>query len=230
MRHPRKILMLVENLPVPADPRVWTEALSLRDAGFSVSIICPKGATKHQESTICIDGISIYRYTLPTTTSTCFSYIAEYGTALLKTFGLSLKVLFRSGFDAIHTANPPDIFFLIGLFYRLLGKKFVFDQHDLAPELFQVKFARGAKLLYRLLLFLEKCSYRTAHLVITSNLSQKRFALERGHCSPDRAYVVRNGPDLKHIRLVTPELDLKRGFPYLPVSYTHLTLPTILRV
>src|SRR5947199_2074859 len=133
----RKILMLVENLPVPADPRVWAEATTLQQRGFQVSIICPKGSSQHQEGYICIDHIHIYRYRLPTLKSKFLTYIAEYSIALLMNFLLSLKVWVRSGFDVIHAANPPDVFFLIGLFFKLLGKKFVFDQHDLAPELFQ---------------------------------------------------------------------------------------------
>src|SRR5207247_9487860 len=134
---------------------------------------------------------------------------------MLMTFLLSFKVWFRHGFDVIHTANPPDLFFIIGLFYRLFGKKFVFDQHDLSPELLQVKFKRGATPLHRLLLFLERCSYHTAHLVITPNLSLKRFALERGHCPPDKIIAVRNGSRLNYILLVAPEPELKRGRPYL---------------
>src|SRR5438094_102803 len=174
----RKILMLVENLPVPADPRVWAEATTLRDQGFQVSIICPKGSPQYRESYICIDNIHIYRYQLPTAGNKFVSYIGEYGIALLMTFRLSLTILARHGFDVIHAANPPDLFFIIGLLYRLLGKKFVFDQHDLAPELFQVKFKGRKKLLYKLQLFLESCSYRTANLVIVTNSSQRRFAIE----------------------------------------------------
>src|SRR5436305_1590983 len=174
----RKVLMIVENMPVPADPRVWAEATTLQAHGFQVSIICPKGSTHQSESHICIDNIDIYRYKLPVDVNKHTAYIAEYGIALLKTFYLSFKVLFRRGFDVIHAANPPDLFFIIGLFYRLLGKKFVFDQHDLAPEMFQVIFQGGKQLLYKLLLLLEKCSYRTAHLVITTNLSQKLNAIQ----------------------------------------------------
>src|SRR6266436_3214005 len=211
----RKILMLVENLPVPADSRVWAEATTLRDQGFQVCIICPKGSSQYRESYICIDNIHIYRYQLPTAMNKFASYIGEYGIALSMTFCLSFKVLFRHGFDVIHTANPPDLFFIIGLFYRLLGKKFIFDQHDLAPEMFQVKFNGRMKPVHKLLLFLERCSYRTASAVITTNLSQKRFAIERGHCHLDKVFVVRNGPELDRIKLVTPEPELKRGRRYL---------------
>src|SRR5260370_20182351 len=124
----RKVLMLVENLPAPADRRIWSEASTLRDAGCQVCIICPKGPTRHQESYVCLESIHVYRYRLPSAGSTPVHYFAEYGVALLMTFFLSVKVLFRHGFDVLHTANPPDLFFLIGLFYRLLGKNLVFSQ------------------------------------------------------------------------------------------------------
>jgi len=210
-----KVLMLVENVPAPADRRVWPEAITLHEHGYQVSIISPKGTFEHQESYVCIEGIHIYRYKVPSIGNKYVAYVVEYSVAMLMTFLLSFKVWICHGFDVIHAANPPDLFFVIGLFYRVFGKKFVFDQHDLSPELFQVKFKQRMKLLRKLLLFLEKCSYRTAQLVITSNLSQKKFAIERGHCHPDKVYVVRNGPNLKHMRLVTPEQHLKRGCPYL---------------
>ena len=206
-----KVLMLVENLPIPPDPRIWAEATTLRDHGFLVSVICPKGSSQHQESYVCIDNIHIYRYKLPVNANKFNSYIAEYGVALLKTFWLSLVVLLRHGFDVIHAANPPDLFFMIGLFYRLLGKKFVFDQHDLAPELFHAKFKGRKKLLYRLQLFLERCSYHTADLVITTNAQQRGLAIERGCCPADRVFVVRNGPDLERMKLITPEPELRMG-------------------
>jgi glycosyltransferase involved in cell wall biosynthesis len=210
-----KVLMLVENAPVPLDSRVWPEATTLRDQGFQVSIIGPKASPDYESSYSCIDGIYIYRYRVPTIGNTYIAYLVEYSVALFMTFLLSLKVWVQHGFDVIHAANPPDLFFIIGLFYRLFGKKFVFDQHDLSPELLQVKFKRGATPLHRLLLFLERCSYHTAHLVITPNLSLKRFALERGHCPPDKIIAVRNGSRLNYMRLVAPEPELKRGRPYL---------------
>jgi len=165
----KKILMLIENMPAPLDRRVWPEAIALRNHGFQVSIICPKGSTQYQESYICIENIHIYRYQLPEAGHKYIGYIMEYGLAMLMTFYLSFKVLFRHGFDVIHAANPPDVFFMLGLFYRLFGKKFVFDQHDLTPEMFQVMSKNRMKPLYKLLLFLERCTYRTAHLVIAAN-------------------------------------------------------------
>src|SRR5438046_3357163 len=128
---------------------------------------------------------------------------------MLMTFLLSFKVWFRHGFDVIHTANPPDLFFLIGLFYRLFGKKFVFDQHDLSPEILRVKFNGRMKLLYHLLLFLEWCSYRTANLVITPNLAVKRFAIQRGQFDANRMFVVRNVPKAERTKSGTHEPEWK---------------------
>jgi glycosyltransferase involved in cell wall biosynthesis len=210
-----KILMLIENCPGPSDNRVWAEAIALRDYGFQVSIIGPKGTKEYQKSYICIEGIHIYQYRLPTSANKYITYITEYGVALLMTFLLSFKVLFRHGFDVIHTANPPDLFFLIGLFYRLFGKKFIFDQHDLSPEMFQVKFNGRMRSLHKLLLFLEWCSYRTAHLVITPNLAVKRLAIQRDHFDANRVFVVRNVPALERIKPVAPEPELKKGRRFL---------------
>jgi glycosyltransferase involved in cell wall biosynthesis len=215
MANVKKVLMLVENQPAPADRRVWPEALALRAHGFQVTIISPKGVEQHQESHVCIDGIHIYRYRLPHLGNKYIAYFAEYGVALLMTFLLSLKIHFRYGFDVIHAANPPDIFFLIGLFYRLFGKKYVFDQHDLSPEMFQVIYKGRMKLLHKILLLLERWSYRTAHVVITSNASQGRFARERGGCRPDKVFVVRNGPDLQRLQVPAFEPDLKGGRRFL---------------
>jgi glycosyltransferase involved in cell wall biosynthesis len=208
MQKTRKVLMLVENISVPPDPRVWAEATTLRDAGYQVSIICPKGSKIHCEPYICREQVYIYRYGLPQINSKSLAYIIEYSLALLMTFILSFKVWRRHGFDVIHTANPPDIFFLIALFYRCFGKKFVFDQHDLAPEMFQVIFPGRLKSLCRLLFSQERWSYKCADVVITANISFKKLALERGGCSAKKVFVVRNGPDLRRFKLDSPARDL----------------------
>lgn len=210
-----RVLMVVENCPAPQDHRVWPEAKVLRDHGYHVSIISPKGITDQRESYICIDDIHIYRYHLPAIEQKYIGHIVEFSVALLMTFWLSLKVLFQRGFDVIHVANPPDIFFILGLLYRLLGKKFIFDQHDLSPELFQVIFKKRSNLLYRVMCFFEKCSYQVATLVIVTNESQKRCAIERGHCRSDRVFVVRNGPSATQLKAIPPDPLLKKEFSFL---------------
>ncbi len=215
MPMPCKVLMLVENISVPADPRVWREACTLRSCGYQVSIICPKGETRDNETYICIEGIHIYRYRLSMTTNKSSDYIKEYSKAMLMTFLLSFRVLFRHGFDVIHAANPPDTFFVLGLFYKLLRKKYVFDQHDLAPEIFHIKFQNKMKFLHKVLLVLEQLSYRTADVVITTNELQKQVAMKRGGCVEKKVFVVRNGPDLTRFAEVTYEPVLKQGKEFL---------------
>jgi glycosyltransferase involved in cell wall biosynthesis len=210
---PKRILILVENLPSPFDRRVWQEAGTLRDAGYGVSIICPtgKGCEKKHE---LVDGVDIWRYDLPTDGSGALGYLVEYGAALLWTFVLSLKVWWKSGFDVVHACNPPDLFFLIGGFFKLFGKKFVFDHHDACPELYEAKFG-GKTLLYRLMLLLEKLTFRTADVSIATNHSYRRIAIERGGMDPDRVFVVRSGPSLERMKLVPPVEALKKGRRYL---------------
>lgn len=201
MRDKSRVLMILENEPVPVDSRVWPEAIALRDSGFRVTVIGPKGRVNHRASHEIIDGIGIYRFQLPAGDSP-LTYTLEFFVALLQTFRLSLLVLFREGFDVIHVANPPDLFFLLALFYRVLGKKFIFDQHEIVPELFRGRLVEKAdslsgRLLGRILLMLEWCSYQVADVVLVVNESLRQIAIKRGGCSPDKVIVVRNAPDLR---------------------------------
>jgi glycosyltransferase involved in cell wall biosynthesis len=209
----RRVLIIVENLPCPFDRRVWQEARTLAAHGARVSIICPKarGFEKGRED---IDGITIYRHPMPIEASGALGFAAEYAWALLAQFILSLRVLLERGFDAIHACNPPDTLFLIGRFYRMFGKKFLFDHHDICPELYHAKFRRR-DLLYRLLCVLERATFRTADVAIATNESYRRIALGRGGLSPERVFVVRSGPDLARLRLLPPNPALKRGRRYL---------------
>lgn len=201
MREVRKVLLLVENAPVPGDPRIWNEAVTLRDAGYRVSIIAPQSVhQRSQEAYTLIDDIPIYRFRPLEVRNKYLAHLLEYSSAFCRMFWLSLKVWRQQGFDVLHTANPPDIFFLVGLFYLCLGKKFVFDQHDLSPELFQTLFPRRCLPVAGLLRVLERCSYRLAHLVLVPNESFRCRALERGNCVESKVVVVRNGPRLEKCR------------------------------
>jgi len=213
MSAPKKVLMLVENLPSPFDRRVWQEACALRDAGYVVSIICPtgKGCEKKFEA---IDDIHIWRYDLPLEAAGAAGYVIEYSAALCQAFFLCWKVLFRRGFDVIHACNPPDLFFLVGLPFKLLGKKFVFDHHDLGPELYEAKYGRRG-FLHRLLLQLEYWTFRTADLAIATNESYRRIATGRGRVPDGRVFVVRSGPSLERLRILPPDERLKCGRRYL---------------
>jgi len=213
MQRQRRVLILVENLPSPFDRRVWQEAGALRDAGYAVSIICPtgRGCEKHYE---VIDDIHIWRYDLPREGAGALGYLVEYGAALFLTFFLSLKVLWKRGFDVVHACNPPDLFFLIGGFFKLFGKKFVFDHHDANPELYEAKFGRKDAF-YRLMLLLERLTFRTADVSIATNQSYRRIAIERGGMAPEKVFVVRSGPSLERLAIVPPVEALKQGRRYL---------------
>ena len=205
----KRVLILVENLPSPFDRRVWQEASALRDAGYAVSIICPTGKgyeSKYEE----IDGIAIHRYDLPMEAQGAAGYAIEYAAALFWTFVLAWRVFLTRGFDVIHACNPPDLFFLIGGFFRLFGRKFVFDHHDINPELYEAKFGRR-DFFWKLMVVLERWSFRTAHVSIATNESYKRIAVERGGMDPERVFVVRSGPSLERLRILPPDESLKRG-------------------
>ncbi len=209
----RRVLILVENLPSPFDRRVWQEATTLRAAGYEVSIICPtgKGCEKKFES---IEGVDIWRYNLPREGEGALGYLLEYSAALAFTFVLSLRVLFGRGFDIVHACNPPDLFFLIGAFYKLFGKKFVFDHHDANPELYEAKFGRR-DFLYRVMLSLEDWTFRFADVSIATNESYRRIAIGRGGMQPSRVFVVRSGPSLERMKIVPAVPELKKGRRYL---------------
>jgi glycosyltransferase involved in cell wall biosynthesis len=210
----RRILFIVENLPSPFDRRVWQEATTLRDAGYSVSIICPigKGYEARYES---IDGIDIYRHPLPVEAEGALGYALEYSAALFWEFTLAWKVLLKGGFDAIHACNPPDLIFLVGGFFKLfLRKKFLFDHHDINPELYEAKFGRRDAF-WRLMVWLERMTFRTADVSIATNESYRRIALERGGMAPDRVFVVRSGPKLDRLKLLPPVDKLKKGRKFL---------------
>lgn len=214
MQNRGRILILVENLPVPFDRRVWLEATTLHRAGYVVSVICPTGK-RYPAGYELLEGVHIHRYDLPNTGIGFFAYVREYAVSLLKTLWLSFKVARRPGFDLIHACNPPDLFFLIAWLYKPFGKKFVFDQHDLSPETYRVQRQGREGLIYRLLLILERLTYATADVVIATNESIRGFAHGRGHVPDDRIFTVRTGPDFERLRIVSEESALKRGARYL---------------
>ncbi len=209
----RRVLIIVENLPVPFDRRVWQEAQALRDAGYQVSVICPTGQG-HEERREEIDGIAIYRHPLPVEGKGVMGYLVEYPTALFWQFLLAWRVFRERGFDVIHACNPPDDIFLVGLFFKLFGKRFLFDHHDINPELYEVKFGRR-DLLYKVLLFMERMTFRTADVVISTNESYKKIALSRGGMDPQRVFIVRSSPDLGRLRPGPPIEALRKGREHL---------------
>ena len=213
----RRVLIIVENLPVPFDRRVWQEARTLAANGYGVSVICPKGKG-HESSREDIEGIHIYRHPLPLEARGGLGYLLEYGSALFWQIVLSLRVLVRHNFDVIHACNPPDTIFLVGAFYKvLLRKRFIFDHHDLCPELYEAKFGRRGTL-YRILCWLERSTFRLADVSIATNESYKRIAMARGGKAPQDVFVVRSGPRCDALRAVPPVPELRRGRRFL-VAY-----------
>lgn len=212
-KQPRRVLIIVENLPSPFDRRVWQEATTLHKNGYGVSIICPtgKGFEKKYEE---IEGIHIYRHNLPLEAEGALGYLLEYSIALFWEFYLSWKVLFRHGFDVIHACNPPDNIFLVGGFFKLLGKKFIFDHHDINPELYEAKFGHR-DFFYKVMLWWERLTFKTADISIATNESYKKIAIERGGMSPDKVFVVRSGPKLDRLKIISPIEALKKGKKYL---------------
>lgn len=209
----KHILIIVENLPVPFDRRVWQEASTLRDNGASVSIICPqmKGYTTAYEQ---LEGIDIYRHPLPVEARGAWGYLLEYSAALFWEFTLSWKIYFRKKFHVIHGCNPPDLIFIVALFFKLFGVKYVFDHHDINPELFIAKYNKKG-ILYKLMVLLERLTFRTANYSIATNESYKEIAIKRGGMNPDKVQVVRSGPKLDRLKIVPPDEQYRKGRAFL---------------
>lgn len=210
----KNVLILVENLPSPFDRRVWQEATTLHANGYGVFVICPtgKGFEQHYE---VIDGIHIYRYDLPIEAESAKGYAVEYSVALFHTFRLAWKVRRKHGFDAIHACNPPDLLFLIGGFFKLcFGTKFIFDHHDINPELYEAKFGRR-DFFWKLMVWLERLTFKTTDVSIATNESYKKIAIDRGGMDPDRVFVVRSGPMLDRLKIIPAVESLMKGRRYL---------------
>ncbi|MFF0585005.1 glycosyltransferase family 4 protein [Streptomyces sp. NPDC003781] len=208
----RRALILVENLSVPFDRRVWQECTTLRDAGWEVHVICPRGTKRDTEREAVVDGVRIHRYPLRAATGGPAGYLREYGAALWHTARLARRV---GPVHVVHACNPPDLLFLPALWLKRRGARFVFDQHDLIPELYLSRFGRGKDLLYRAVCALERLTYRTADIVLATNESYKDVAVRRGGRHPDDVFVVRSAPATDRFQPVPAEPGLKRGKPHL---------------
>lgn len=214
---PRRVLIIVENLPVPFDRRVWLEATTLRAAGYQVSIISPfgQGATAPYEK---IDGIHVYRHAVFHEAHGAIGYLLEYGSAIFHELRLSIKIARRHGFDVIHACNPPDLIFLIGLLFKPFGKHLLFDHHDLNPELYAAKFGGKTivnRIVQKLLLCCERLTFSLATITIATNESYRQIAIERGRKNPEKVFVVRSGPNLRKIKRMPPDKRWRNGRAYL---------------
>lgn len=208
----RKILIIVENLPVPFDGRVWKEACSLKGHGFDVTVLSPKG--KGYERTYeLMDGVHVYRHPMPKEGNGLIGYLYEYGCALFWEVLYSWWIFFRRGFQVMQGCNPPDNIFLVALPFKLFGVKYIFDHHDANPELYLSKYER-TDALYKIQVMLEKLTFRFSDVVLSTNNSYKELAIARGGMAREDVFVVRNGPDFA-FQPVSPNPDLKRGKRYL---------------
>jgi glycosyltransferase involved in cell wall biosynthesis len=207
--------VLVENLSVPFDRRVWQECTALVAEGYRVEVICPRGTKRDTEAYAEIDGVRIHRYALEAATGGPAGYLKEYGTALAQTLRLAARVRRGGPVHVVHACNPPDLLFVVALALRPFGARFLFDHHDLVPELFLSRFAGGPSLLYRVSVALERITFGLADAVISTNESYRRAAIERGGLPPDRVRVVRSAPDLARFTPVAPDPTLRRGRPHL---------------
>ena len=208
----KHILVVIENLPAPFDRRVWQEATTLKEHGAKVSIICPK-MKGYEKSYEVIDDIEIYRHPLKEGKG-ALGYAVEYSQAIFWEFILSWKIFFKKRFHVIHGCNPPDLIFITALFFKLFGVKYVFDHHDINPELYISKFEKKG-FFYKLMLLFERLTFKTANYSIATNESYKKIAIERGKMKPQKVQVVRSGPKLERLKLIDPVIKLKKGKKYL---------------
>jgi len=209
----KKVLIIVENLPVPFDGRVWKEALSLYKHGYEVTVLCPKGKGEERGHEL-LEGVHIYRHPMPKEGNSVLGYMWEFVWALFWEFFYTLWIFLRRGFNVIQGCNPPDDIFLIALPYKLFGVKYIFDHHDANPELYVSKYGKTG-FLYRSQVWLERMTYRYSDVVMATNNSYKELAVRRGGLVPDDVFVVRNGPNLDTFKLVTPNPELKHGKRYM---------------
>ena len=193
--------------------RVWKEARSLYMNGYEVTVLCPrrKGYKRGYE---VIDGVRIYRHSMPKERAGRFGYLMEYGCALFWEFLYTWWIYLRHGFQVIQGCNPPDTIFLVALPFKLLGVKYIFDHHDVNPELYVSKYNQKG-FLYKILVAFERLTYRFSDVVLVTNLSYRDLAINRGGLSPKDVFVVRNGPDPGSFKPVSPNPNLKYGKPYL---------------
>ncbi|MBI1219818.1 MAG: glycosyltransferase [Rhodobacteraceae bacterium] len=207
---PRRVLILVENLPVPLDRRVWLEATTLVAQGYVVSVISPMGRGWDQAREQ-IEGVNIYRYPEPVEAhSGAVAYAREYLHALWHMARLARYVWRDHGFDVVQGCNPPDLLFLVAALYRPFGVRYLFDHHDVSPELFEAKFARRG-LLYRVMLWWERLSFRAASVSIATNESFRWVAIDRGRMAPEDVFVVRSAPKVEKFEIRPADPAVRKG-------------------
>ncbi|MBZ9749804.1 glycosyltransferase family 4 protein [Deinococcus sp. HMF7604] len=229
----RRVLIIVENLPVPVDRRVWMEATTLRAAGYEVSVICPMGRGQDLPFEL-LEGVAIYRHPLPPEGEGSLTFVREYLAALWHETRLAWRIRRERGFDVIHICNPPDLLFLVAApFKALFGTPLIFDHHDATLEMYEAKFGRRGAV-YQVLKLAERLTYALADVVIATNESLRGFALTRGRKAPADVFVVRSGPRLKRFAPQSGGEHFRAGFAnvvgYVGVLGSQDGLDILLRV
>jgi glycosyltransferase involved in cell wall biosynthesis len=209
----RRVLIVVENLPVPFDRRVWAEATTLAAHGYTVSVISPKGKGFEAEYEL-LDGVHVYRHDLPPEGNSAGGYLREYGSALWNELRLALKVRRERGIDVLHGCNPPDLIFLVAWAMRPFGVRYLFDHHDICPELYEAKFEKRG-LLWKAMVLFEWLTFKTASVSIATNESYAEIAGRRGGMKAEDVFVVRSGPKIEKLEIRPPKPELKKGARYL---------------
>ena len=224
MAEPRRVLFISENAPVPADRRVWNEARTLTAAGWQVTIVCAQGAERDSAPYELLEGIEIHRFPLEPAAGGPVGYLREYAQAMWRIRALVRRLARTRRFDVVHACNPPDFLLAAARSLRRQGTRFVFDHHDLVPELYRSRFGGGTGPMYRVAVMLEQVAFRLADVTIATNDSYRRIAIERGHMAPEDVFVVRNGPNLARFRPVEPDPSLRRGRAHL-IAYLGIMGP-----
>ena len=206
----RKVLIIVENLPVPFDTRVWQEATTLAENGYLVSVICPKGKGYDADYEY-LKGVHVYRHDLPAEGNGALGYAREYFCALREELRLAKKIYKERGFHVIHGCNPPDDIYMVARRFKKKGVDYVFDHHDICPELFEAKFGKASGLLYKSQLWLERQTYKHCAFAFVTNESYKQIAISRGGMKEDKVFVLRSGPKLERLKITPAKSEIKRG-------------------
>jgi glycosyltransferase involved in cell wall biosynthesis len=217
-----RVLILLQNEPVPSDRHVWNQSTALVRAGYDVTVVCPAGEQRDSAAFERIDGVAIHRYRPLHPGEGALGYALEYLAALWSIRRLARRLAREGPFDLVHACSPPDFLLLAALSLRRRGARFVFDHHDLTPELYLTRFGGG--LLHRATLAAEQVAFRSADVILSVNDSYRRVAIERGRRDPDDVAVVRTGPDLARFLPTEPDPSLKRGKPFL-LSYAGVMGP-----
>src|SRR5690606_26463447 len=209
----RRVLIVVENLPVPFDRRVWAEATTLAQHGYTVSVISPKGKGFEADYEL-LDGVHVYRHDLPPEGNSAGGYLREYGSALWNELRLALKVRRERGIDVLHGCNPPDLIFLVAWAMRPFGVRYLFDHHDIRPELYEAEFDKRG-LLWKAMVLFEWLTFKTASVSIATNESYAGIARRRGGMKAEDVFVVRSGPKIEKLEIRPPKEELKKGARHL---------------